>query len=521
MLRLQRIGGGEPGIEFGQGSRACGGFCRPVPGETGSKETGFAAEEFLGLRHTDIERAGFIWLDLLAGAQIPDPVAGRPAGLLGLLAGLVLGLSPGDLPGRDGFVQSCSGIRPRLYLGGNPVCRWRMEFGVGRLVDEIYQISARSVTMKLTVKIAALVLLAMLVFVPMRPAAAKGPSFDGQVIFGQSFTLKNGETLTGDLLVFGGTATLEEGALVTGNVVLFGGSLVVNGAVSGDVAVTGGSVIIGSFAHIHGNLTTIGASLERAEGAQIDGEIFNTATSWVGTGDNGNFPVTPTNPVTPVVPVIRFNFDPIGRVLNTLGQALSLAVLAMLVMLFLAPHAGRVAHAVMVQPLTAVGLGLLTVIVAPILLILLTVTIILIPVAAAAAIALFVAAVFGWIAIGYEIGQRFTTAIHQNWHPAFSAGLGVFTLTLVADALAGIPVLNCVGWLVPFLLGLAGFGAVIMTRFGTQAVVAPAALEPAPLAPIVPIVPIAPAAPVAPEPVSSPADESAAPQRKPRARKEP
>ena len=67
-------------------------------------------------------------------------------------------------------------------------------------------------------------------------------SFDGQVIFGQSFTLKNGETLTGDLLVFGGTATLEEGATVNGNVVLFGGTLVVDGEVSGDVAVTGGSV---------------------------------------------------------------------------------------------------------------------------------------------------------------------------------------------------------------------------------------------------------------------------------------
>ncbi|MFA5873027.1 MAG: polymer-forming cytoskeletal protein [Anaerolineales bacterium] len=366
--------------------------------------------------------------------------------------------------------------------------------------------------MKLTVKIASLVLLAMLVFVPMQSAVAKGPSFDGQVIFGQSYTLKNGETLNGDLLVFGGTATLEEGASVNGNVVLFGGSLVVNGEVSGDVAVAGGSVTIGTSAHIHGNLTTVGASLERAEGSQVDGQIFNTATSWVGNGDNGNNPVTPGTPATPAVPSIHVNFDPIGSVLNTLGQALALAVLAMLVMLFLAPHADRVAHAVMAQPLTAGGLGLLTVILAPITLLLLTVTLILIPVAAAAVVVLFVAAVFGWIAIGYEIGQRFTTAIHQNWHPAFSAGLGVFTLTLVADAFTGIPVLNCVGWLVPFLLGLAGLGAVIMTRFGTQSVVAPAAVESAPLAPV------APAAPVAPEP-ESPATEPAAPQRKPRAKK--
>jgi cytoskeletal protein CcmA (bactofilin family) len=365
--------------------------------------------------------------------------------------------------------------------------------------------------MKTSVRIASLVLLVMLFFVPMQTAAARGTSFEGQVIFGQSYTLKTGQTLTGDLLVFGGTATLEKGATVNGNVVLFGGSLVVNGEISGDVAVTGGSVIIGASAHIHGNLSTIGASLERAEGAQIDGQIFNTATSWVGNGNNGSNPVTPNIPATPTVPPLRINFNPFGSLFNAFGQALGLAVLAMLVMLFLAPHADRVAHAVMTQPLTAGGLGLLTVIVAPITLLLLTITIILIPVVAVVIVALFVAVVFGWIAIGYEIGQRFTTAIHQNWHPAFSAGLGVFVLTLVANALTGIPVLNCVGWLVPFLLGLAGLGAVIMTRFGTQLVVAPASVQPAPLAPIASV------APVASEPESS-AIEPAAPQRKPRAK---
>jgi hypothetical protein len=160
--------------------------------------------------------------------------------------------------------------------------------------------------------------------------------------------------------------------------------------------------------------------------------------------------------------------------MNAFGQALALALLAMLVMLFLSSHADRVAHTVIAQPLTAGGLGLLTIIVAPVAVVLTAVTIVLIPVSLIIIFALIVAGVFGWIAIGYEIGQRFTKAIHQNWHPAFSAGLGVFALTLVARALTGIPVLNCVGWLVPFLLGLAALGSVIMTRFGMQMVAAPA-----------------------------------------------
>jgi hypothetical protein len=364
--------------------------------------------------------------------------------------------------------------------------------------------------MKRMMKIASLVLLVMLVFMPLRSAAAKGPAFDGQVVFGQSFTLKTGESMTGDLLVFGGTATLAEGSIVDGNVVLFGGTLDANGEVSGDVVVTGGSAKIGATAHIHGDLTTVGATLERLDGSKIDGQISNTATSWNGNGTNGSNPVTPSTPVAPGNPVVvvpRINFNPLGSVLNSFGQALSLALLAMLVMLFLAPHADRVAHAIIAQPLTAGGLGLLTIIATPIALVLLAITLILIPVVVVVVVALFVAAVFGWIAIGYEVGQRFTAAIHQNWHPSFSAGLGVFALTLVANALTGIPVLNCVGWLVPFLLTLAGLGAIIMTRFGTQSIVSPKAVLP-----LAPAAPLAPASPVTPEP--------AAPQSEPEVKKE-
>ena len=91
--------------------------------------------------------------------------------------------------------------------------------------------------------------------------------------------------MNGDLLVFGGSATIEAGATVNGSVVLFGGNLTVNGDVNGDVVLTGGSGILGAAAHITGNLTTVGASLDRLTGSQVDGQIYNTATSWIGSGD--------------------------------------------------------------------------------------------------------------------------------------------------------------------------------------------------------------------------------------------
>ncbi len=340
--------------------------------------------------------------------------------------------------------------------------------------------------MKTILKIVSILVLGVLLFVPLQSAGAANGVFDGQVVFGQSFTLKNGDTMKGDLLVFGGSATIEEGATVNGSVVLFGGNLTVKGTVTGDVAVTGGAALLGPAAHIFGNLATVAASLERANGSLVDGQIYNTATSLSTNGENGD--AQPAKPAVPAIPAIKFNFDPLVSVMNSFGQSLGIAILAMLLMLFLAPHADRVAHAIIAQPLTAGGLGLLTVVVAPIAIVLSVITLIGIPLGLIIVIALVSAGVFGWIAIGYEVGQRFTRAIHQNWHPAFSAGLGTFALTLVAKVLTGIPVVNCVGWLVPFLLSMAALGAVIMTRFGTQVVVAP----------ITPTV-VMPAPPAAPE----------------------
>ncbi len=334
--------------------------------------------------------------------------------------------------------------------------------------------------MKIIVKLVPvlLLLLALFFLVPLQPAGASNGHLDGQVIFGQTFTLKSGDTMDGNLLVFGGSATIERDATVNGSVVLFGGILTVDGEVNGDVAVTGGQVFLGSSGHVTGNLTTVAATLYRTDGSKVDGQVYNTATTSYANGGSNPPVVTP-----PVVPVPKFPSlnhlftvqipDMFQSFWNALAQSVFLALLAMLLMLFLAPHADRIAHSIMAQPLTAGGLGLLTIIVAPFAIVLTAITIILIPVSVIIIFALIVAGVFGWIAIGYEIGQRFTKAIHQTWHPAFSAGLGVFALTLVAKALTGIPVLNCLGWLVPFVLILAALGAVIMTRFGVQMVASP------------------------------------------------
>jgi hypothetical protein len=258
--------------------------------------------------------------------------------------------------------------------------------------------------------------------------------------------------------------------------------------VTGDVAVVGGSAKLGPAAHISGNLSTVGSTLDKADTAKIDGQIFNSETAWTGSGNNGNLPIPPVVvPPIRVLPNLHINFNPLWSAMNAFFQAVALGLLAMLLMLFLAPQADRMAHAIIAQPATAGGLGLLTLVLVPVALVtlgllsVLVVTIVVtVPLMIVVAVAFGVAAFFGWIAIGYEIGQRFTKAIHQDWHPALAAGLGTFALTLVANGasvLNFIPGMQCVTWVFPTLVVLFALGAAVMTRFGTQAVLAPVKTE--------------------------------------------
>jgi hypothetical protein len=97
------------------------------------------------------------------------------------------------------------------------------------------------------------------------------------------------------------------------------------------------------------------------------------------------------------------------------------------------------------------------------------VTLILIPVAVlvvfVGALALVLAWLFGIIALGNEVGERFTQSINQTWAPVFTAGFGTFLLMLVGGAIGEIP---CIGWLFVALVGLVGIGAAVLTRFGTR-----------------------------------------------------
>ena len=52
-----------------------------------------------------------------------------------------------------------------------------------------------------------------------------------QFVFGDTYTLKDGDTLVGDLFILGGAVMLEEGSRVEGNIILVGCTINIQGTV--------------------------------------------------------------------------------------------------------------------------------------------------------------------------------------------------------------------------------------------------------------------------------------------------
>ncbi|CAG1011317.1 hypothetical protein BURK2_04225 [Burkholderiales bacterium] len=334
-------------------------------------------------------------------------------------------------------------------------------------------------------KLTTLILLLALLFVPTASAHAQSPNGGDVFLLGQNYTLASGETLDGSLAVVGGNVMIEEGATVNGDVVVVGGNLKINGDVNGDAAIIGGNltisaevdgdiVIVGGqavlteTAVVDGNVSTIGGQLEKEPGAEITGTITNNAPP-VDVPDVPGVPTVPDAPNPPEVsvkPVFDGAFSTLWAIFKVFGTALAVAGIGMLLTLFLQPQLERVADAVIRQPVLAGSFGMLALIVVPVATLVMVVTILLIPVAAILFFVVLPAAwLFGMVALGQEVGERFTKAINQIWSPVLSTGFGTFLLVLVVGFIGLIP---CIGWLISFFVTLFALGGVTMTWFGTR-----------------------------------------------------
>jgi hypothetical protein len=274
------------------------------------------------------------------------------------------------------------------------------------------------------------------------------------VVIGNSYTLESGQTLSTDLFVVGGSVDLKGGSTVTGNVLIIGGTAQAAGTINGNLTILGGTLTLANTFILNGNLTYAGTAVNRAPGAQINGQINTSA--------NAPYFVFPGGTR---IPMFNNAFNPFIRVGGYFLGLLLWALVAMLVAMFIPTHLTRTTETALSQPLLSGGLGILTVIIGPIILVLLIITICLIPVAFIGVVLLIAAWVFGLIALGLEVGRRISMAFKHEWHPAVTAGLGTLVLMAILNGINFIP---CVGWIPKALVGAVGLGAVLLTQFGRK-----------------------------------------------------
>lgn len=336
-------------------------------------------------------------------------------------------------------------------------------------------------------RIPLMVCLALVILITTSAFTTTRPQ-DDKVVFGGTFVLADGETLTGNLVILGGAVTLEQNSTVIGDTALLGGTLDANGTIEGNLTIVGGVVKLAANGIVKKDVFTIGGTLDRAAGSQILGNVDSF----------GSAPFSldiPNTPIGPNVPIITRYPSPVSflwQVLSFVGSVILSAALAMLIALLWAKPTQRVANAIRNNPVGTGGFGCLTLIVAPGLLILVAITIILSPLSVLGLLLLFAAVIFGWTAINLEVGNRLARLFKVEWSAPIAAGIGALVFNLVVFGFAYIP---CLGWTLSVLVLLFALGGVLVTRFGSHEYPEAAAV---PVRPVHLAIPAAPAALVAP-----------------------
>lgn len=312
--------------------------------------------------------------------------------------------------------------------------------------------------MKKTFRFFTLLILLTLLFMPTGAAYAQGPNpgGGGQVLFGSNYTVESDEIFEGDLVVFGGNVTIEEDAMLDGNLVVIGGTITSNGETSGDVVVVGGQISLEEAALVGGDVVTVGGQLQQADGAKIQGDVVNNVAPDIVLPPARIPPTAPEAPNIPNTwtPDFNIRFNPFAEVFWIFFWAVIVAAFSMLLSLFWQPQIEKTGDVIITQPLMTGAIGLLSFVVAMILF--LTV----IPLVLVA-----FAWLFGVVAMGSQVGERFSKAVNQVWSPVLTIGFGTFLLMLVGGAIGLIP---CLGGIVLFLLGMVGIGGSVITWFGVR-----------------------------------------------------
>jgi hypothetical protein len=310
---------------------------------------------------------------------------------------------------------------------------------------------------------------------PSLPDAAKLRS-GTRLQFGGSETVKKNEVVE-DVVTLGGPIRVD--GEVLGDAAAIGGSVRINGKVGGDVVAVGGTVRLGPKSEVMGDVTSAGGQVIREAGSRVHGEI-NEA------GGPGRLEIDGDRDFD--VDFWPWVHSPFNRAMQVFWSVLGLAVLGLLVALVVVvarERVERVERMVAEEPWKSVGAGLLAqLLFIPLLVvttIVLVISIIGIPVLLLypfVFLGLLLAALVGFAAVALRLGRLLEARFDRRFGtPVAAALVGVVAIEIwnvvgkflglgggVLDFLAWMFV--AFGFLVGYLAWTAGFGAMLLTRFG-------------------------------------------------------
>lgn len=302
---------------------------------------------------------------------------------------------------------------------------------------------------------------------------------DTQVVIASGHTVEEDE-ISEDVVVMGGPLRIH--GKVVGDAVAFGGPVTVTGEVTGDVSAIGGPVTLEPTARVQGDVISVGGKVDREPGAEVGGRIEEVPFSWRISG-------TPWRDGWFGGRERAFEFAPWRhwmRVGWKLVWVCFVALLACVALLVARGPVERMEARVQREPWKAGLVGLLAqVLFLPILLVVvvvLAISIIGIPVLLLlpfVLVAVALAAFLGFVATarvaGRWLARRFGREASGPYVELLVGLVLVYALRLVGHLLNVGPVplrflavmALVLGTLIWYAAWTVGFGAAILTRFGT------------------------------------------------------
>jgi hypothetical protein len=299
----------------------------------------------------------------------------------------------------------------------------------------------------------------------------------------------------------GGPVRIERDEVVDGAVVAVFGSATVEGEVRDDVVSVFGNVRLGPDATVRGAVTVVGGRLEADPRARVGGEVNEIGF---------DMPRLGLKPIRlwgwRLHPFQHWWFSPSVDLFAVTLRMLLFGLLAAVLVLAAPSRIGRIERRVVEEPWKSGLVGLLAqLLFLPLLvltIVILVVSIIGIPLLLLmpfALLALLFALLIGFAGVAVRLGrwvQERLGLAPQGRHAVLVLGLAaIWVLTLVGHliALGGWPIwglaamFTAVGFLVEYIAWTVGFGAALLTRFGTRpAVEVPAAAPEPPPEPAAP-----------------------------------